>query len=31
VYESEFIRCETINKFEVVKWKQYEILLCLLQ
>ena len=31
VYKSEFVLVETSNKFEIVKWTQYELALCLLQ
>lgn len=31
VYKSESIRLDTISRFEVVKWKLYELTLCLLQ
>lgn len=31
LYKSEFIRIETINSFEIVKWNHYEIVLGLLQ
>jgi len=31
VYKSEFVLFEETNKFEIVKWTQYELSLCLLQ
>jgi hypothetical protein len=31
IYKSEFISFEIINRFEVVRWRHYEVLLCLLQ